>query len=69
MRYLNNFWVRFIVSLLAGGLIVECYILSFAKDPNNVPRSGSTSVLSWVLGLIIYLIITQMLKRDKEKKI
>ena len=64
MKYLKKTWVRVIVSLFGGGMVTEIIHIS-SGDPNR-PRTANLSVL---YGVIIYFILTAIVKNNEHKSL
>jgi len=61
MKYLKKNWIRIIVSLFAGSLIVELIHIS-TGDPNRPRAEGSIPVM-FLLAFIVYGILTLIVKK------
>ena len=57
MKYLRKTWIRVIVSLIGGGMVTEIIHIS-SGDPNR----PMTTNLSLLYGVIIYFILTYIVK-------
>lgn len=64
MKYLRKTWIRVIVSLFGGGMVTEIIHIS-TGDPNR----PSTTNLSLLYGLIIYVILTYIVKINEHKSL
>jgi len=49
MKYLRKPWLRLIISLIGGGMVMELLHIT-TRDANRIVRPN----FSWVLGVIIY---------------
>ena len=54
MHYLNNKWIRIVVSLVTGGFITEILKMN-SDDPNHKSLPDNSSLYAVVFGVIIYL--------------
>jgi hypothetical protein len=62
MSYLENNWVRIIVSLFGGGAISEIIHIS-TGDPNR-PMTTNPSIL---YAILVYIVLSIIVKRNKNK--
>jgi hypothetical protein len=63
MKYLQKVSVRIIVSLLAGGFITEIINIS-SGDPNHLHPPDKSTGYTMVLGIVIYVILTALIKKN-----
>ena len=65
MKYLKTTWIRIIISLFIGGLIIELIHIS-TSDPNR-PRTENSSLFLLVLAFIVYGILSLIVKKSNKK--
>ena len=65
MKYLKTTWIRIIISLFIGGLIIELIHIS-TGDPNR-PRTENSSLFLLVLAFIVYGILSLIVKKSNKK--
>jgi hypothetical protein len=61
MGLLQKTWFRLVISLFGGGLVAETIRIS-TGDPNR-PIEESSRILPLVYGLIIYIILTSVIRK------
>jgi hypothetical protein len=62
MKYIKITWIRILVSLFTGSVISELIHIS-TGDPNR-PRGGGGSLVTIIAALIVYLLLTNLVKKD-----
>lgn len=65
MYYLNNKWIRIILGLLTGGFITEMIKIN-SDDFNHKSLPDNSSLFTVVLGVVIYFILTFLVKRNNK---
>lgn len=63
MKYLQKVSIRIVVSLLAGGFVTEIINIS-SGDPNHLHTPDRSTGYTMVLGIIIYIILTALIKKN-----
>jgi hypothetical protein len=61
MKLLQKTWVRVIIGLFGGGFVAE--IIHISTGNPNRPQSESSRIFPLFYGLIIYIIITSVLRK------
>lgn len=67
MKYLEKTWIRVLVSLVCGGFANEIVFLS-TGDPTRA-REGEGSGITIVVALVVYIIFTSLVNKDKPPRI
>jgi len=67
MKYLRKIWVRVLISLFAGGLTQEIIFLSTGDITRSRENEGSG--MMWIAGIIIYILLTILVKMNSPKGI
>jgi uncharacterized membrane protein YidH (DUF202 family) len=66
MEMLQKAWVRILISLVAGGTVMEAMHLMTATDIND-RSDNTTAVLFWPVTIIVFLILSYIAKLRKYK--
>jgi hypothetical protein len=67
MKYLRKIWFRILISLFAGGMSQEIIFLS-TGDPTR-SRKNEGSGIMFLVGIIIYILLTIYVKMNTPKRI
>lgn len=67
MKYLEKAWVRGLISFFGGGVIPEIIFIS-TGDPNR-PRNNSWDSMTLVFVILIYIILTYIVKSKKRNQL
>ena len=66
MELIQKIWFRIVISLFGGGLVSEIIHIS-TGDPNR-PVSDNSKIMPLVYAIIIYFIMTSLLKKNGKIK-